>query len=138
MLKQLWIDVRVWFVTLFRRSELDRRTDEEIQFHLAMREQRLIESGVPPADARQQARRQLGNATLLAESSREAWGWTGWSSSARTLRYAFRTMASNRLFTFWRWFRSRWASGQTRRYTASWTRSCCAPCRCPIPHLWCC
>jgi macrolide transport system ATP-binding/permease protein len=99
MFKQLWIDIRVWFLALFRRSELHRRTDEEIRFHLAMREQRLIESGVPPADAEQQARRRLGNPTLIAESSREAWGWIWLERLGQDLRYAFRTMASNRLFT---------------------------------------
>jgi macrolide transport system ATP-binding/permease protein len=99
MFKQLWTDIRVWFLALFGRSELHSRTDEEIQFHLAMRQQRLIESGVPPADARRQARRQLGNATLIAESSREAWGWLWLERLGQDLRYAFRTMASNRLFT---------------------------------------
>jgi macrolide transport system ATP-binding/permease protein len=99
MFKQLWIDIRVWFLALFGRSELHSRTDEEIQFHLAMRQQRLIESGVPPADARRQARRQLGNATLIAESSREAWGWIWLERLGQDLRYAFRMMATNRLFT---------------------------------------
>ena len=99
MFKQLWIDIRVWLLALFGRSELHSRTDEEIQFHLAMREQRLIESGVPPDYARQQARRQLGNATLITESSREAWGWIWLERLGQDLRYAFRTMASNRLFT---------------------------------------
>ena len=57
MLKQLWIDLRVRFAALFRRRNLQARADEEMQFHLAMREQRLIEEGAGSAEARAEARR---------------------------------------------------------------------------------
>jgi hypothetical protein len=41
----------------------------------------------------------LGNVTLLHEDTRAAWGWTRLDQLGQDLRYAFRTMASNRLFT---------------------------------------
>ena len=69
MFKQLWIDIRVWFLALFRRSELHRRTEEEIHFHLAMRQQHLIESGVPPARGVADIPRQIPSAGREPASS---------------------------------------------------------------------
>ena len=87
-----------------------------------------------PEEAFHASRRELGNLTLVKENTRAAWGWTLVEQFCQDLRYAFRTMAANRLFTalavLLRW---RWASGPTRRSTASWMPSCCARCRWPIP-----
>src|SRR5437867_1923821 len=41
----------------------------------------------------------MGNGALVQESTRDTWGWTGLEQLGQDLRYAFRTMASNRLFT---------------------------------------
>jgi hypothetical protein len=73
MLRQFWIDVRVRLAALFARHHLYSRADEELQFHLAMREQRLMESGVPPGEAHWRARRELGNRTLLTELALDSW-----------------------------------------------------------------
>ena len=43
--KQWRIDMRTRLAALFRRREIYRRTDEELEFHLAMLEQRMMESG---------------------------------------------------------------------------------------------
>jgi len=72
MFGQFWIDVRVRLAALFARRRLYARADEELQFHLAMREQRLIESGVPPSEAHWRARGELGNPTLLTELALES------------------------------------------------------------------
>ncbi len=50
-------------------------------------------------EARWAARRELGNLTLVQENTRAAWGWTILEQLGQDLRYAFRTMAANRLFT---------------------------------------
>ena len=83
---------------LFRRRVFDRDLEEEMRFHLDRKAQRNQERGMDTRDAHCAARRQFGNATLLAESSREAWGWRTVEDSARDLRFALRTLAKNRGF----------------------------------------
>ena len=70
----------------FRRRQFDRDLEEEMRFHLEMKAQ---ESGA--ADAR----RKFGNAALLQEDSRQAWGWTGVESWAADLKYAVRALRNN-------------------------------------------
>ena len=47
MLKQFLIDVRVRLAAVFARRALRDRAEEEVQFHLSMIEQRMIDSGMP-------------------------------------------------------------------------------------------
>lgn len=71
----------------------------EVEAHIEERALDLIESGLPERDAWAQARREFGNTTLTIERSREVWGWSWLEQLGRDLRYAFRAMAANRLFT---------------------------------------
>ena len=85
------------WLTERRSKEADLR--EELQFHLdAEAEQREAE-GLANDEARCTARRELGNLARLQEDTRAAWGWTMWEQLGQDLRYAFRTMAANRLFS---------------------------------------
>jgi putative ABC transport system permease protein len=58
-------------LNVVRRGRLNRELDEEIEFHLAARTEELISGGMTPDQAREQARRQFGNALVLRESSRD-------------------------------------------------------------------
>ena len=69
----------------FRRAEFERELNEEIEHHLAMK-------GAG-------GQREFGNVTLLKERSREQWGWMLWEQLVQDLRYAFRAMAGNKVFT---------------------------------------
>jgi putative ABC transport system permease protein len=99
MLRQFWIDVRVRLAALFARHHLYSRADEELQFHLAMREQRLMESGVPPGEAHWRARRELGNRTLLTELALDSWRYRFMDTLFQDIRYSLRQMRRNRGFS---------------------------------------
>lgn len=90
MLRQFLIDVRVRLVALFTRGTLHARADEEVQFHLAMMEQRRIESGIPPEIARMQARREFGNPTLIREQTADSWRYASVDMLIQDVRYGLR------------------------------------------------
>src|ERR1035438_1387180 len=68
---------------LLRRRQFDRDLAEEMRFHLDMKSR---ESGMNAA------RRQFGNAALLQEDCRDAWGWRTLERIFQDVRYAFRTL----------------------------------------------
>jgi predicted permease len=96
--KQWWIDIRAHLAALFGRREIYGRTDEELEFHLAMLEQRMIDSGMPPADARVRARQQLGNTTRIKEQTLDAWKYALVDTLFRDVRYVLRTLRKNPSF----------------------------------------
>jgi predicted permease len=95
MLRQFWIDARVRLAALFGRCLIRSRAEEELQFHLAMLEQRNIECGLAPAEARAQARRQLGNPTLITERTLDSWRYPFVSTLIQDVRYGLRGFRKN-------------------------------------------
>jgi predicted permease len=85
------------WLTERRRKEVELR--EELQFHLEEEAEERRAGGLGPDEARYAARRELGNVMLVQEDTRTMWGWTTVEQLGQDLRYAFRTMAANRLFT---------------------------------------
>jgi putative ABC transport system permease protein len=77
----------------------DRELNEEIAAHIEEKAAELIESGVPETEARERARREFGNATLVAEKSREVWGRPSLDRFWQDVRYGFRLMLRNPGFT---------------------------------------
>src|SRR5262249_52993542 len=98
-LRQLWIDARIRFAALFGRDRIRSRADEELQFHLSMLEQRHMERGLAPGDARAQARRELGNQTHLVERSLDSWRYASVSTLMQDIRYGLRGFRRNPGFT---------------------------------------
>ena len=84
---------------LIQGSDKEAELREELQFHLEEEAEQRRHDGLAEDEARLTARRELGNLTLVAEDTRAVWGWTALEQLGQDLRYAFRTMASNRLFT---------------------------------------
>src|SRR5579862_1338635 len=84
---------------LFRREEVSAEIDEEIRFHLAMREQSNAAQGMTAEEARRDARRRFGNAARAAENVREADLLTFLESIARDVRFAARMLAKYPSFT---------------------------------------
>ncbi|HYP15424.1 MAG TPA: permease prefix domain 1-containing protein, partial [Bryobacteraceae bacterium] len=60
----LWLRLKA----LARRKQLDRDLEDEIAFHLAMREQSSADEHASPELARSTARRRFGNATSIRET----------------------------------------------------------------------
>ncbi len=71
-----------------RRREAE--LDEEIAGHLAMAARDHEARGEAPDGARYTARRELGNATLVKEITRQSWGGAWLDQALRDLRLAFR------------------------------------------------
>jgi predicted permease len=95
MFRQFWIDARVRLGALIGRDYLRSRAEEELQFHLAMLEQRHIESGMAPAEARARARRELGNPTLITDRTVDSWRYAFVSTLIQDVRYGLRGFRKN-------------------------------------------
>jgi hypothetical protein len=61
-----------WWQNRKRNADLER----ELRSDLELEEEEQRENGVSPEEARYAALRAFGNATLIKEQTREAWGWT--------------------------------------------------------------
>ncbi len=77
---------------VFARRRLYRDLSEEIEQHIAERVDALVESGAPRSEAIHIARREFGNATLIAEQGREVWQWPIFDSLLFDIRYAARQL----------------------------------------------
>ncbi len=75
---------------LTQRGRKEAELREDLQFHL---EEEAERQGLPAA------RRELGNITQLQEDTRSAWGWILVEQFGQDLRYAFRTMGADKLFS---------------------------------------
>src|ERR1700686_5114748 len=76
---------------------LDRRQAEddlarELRAHLELEAEERREAGLPPEEARYAALRALGNADLVKEEVREAWGWMWLDRAVQDLRYGLRQL----------------------------------------------
>jgi predicted permease len=84
---------------LFGREKLAREQDEELAFHLSMREQLNVEQGMSEAEARRDARRRFGNPSLWRERMSEIDLMILPQTVLLDLRYGARMLLRNMGFT---------------------------------------
>ena len=88
MLQRIRRQVRAWR----RRGQLDEQLDTELQFHLDLEASHLVNQGVSPDEARRSARTRFGGVERVSEECREQRGLLWPDRTARTVRYAARTL----------------------------------------------
>ena len=91
-----------WFSrikALFRRERLGRDHDDEMQFHLAMREQWNVNEGMERDEARRDARVRFGSAATMRERMSEIDLMTLPQTVLQDLRYGVRMLVRQRRFT---------------------------------------
>jgi hypothetical protein len=102
-----------------RRGKTEREMDAEMRFHLEMETAENIRRGMSEEEARQVALRSFGGMEQVKEAYRDPAGFDGLKTSGRmrgTGRECCERSPASRL---WRRSRSAWASGRTRRSSAS-------------------
>lgn len=80
------------------RDKRDQELKEELEAHLRMAAQERVDRGEAPADAEANARRELGNMGLVAEVTRETWGWAGVHRFFNDVSYGARVLRRNPVF----------------------------------------
>jgi predicted permease len=75
-----------------RRRRLDKDLEEEVAFHLAMRQASYTAGGAFPNDARLEARRRFGNPVVLRERMRDMWTFPSLESVRLDIHYALRSL----------------------------------------------
>jgi macrolide transport system ATP-binding/permease protein len=84
-----------WWQLKKRDADLER----ELRSDLELEEEEQRDSGASPEEARYAARRAFGNATLIKQQTREAWGWAPLERFVQDLRYAWRQLQKSPGFT---------------------------------------
>lgn len=77
-----------WWQIKKRDADLER----ELRSDLELEEEEQRESGLSPEETQYAARRAFGNATLIREQTRQAWGWVPGERLLQDLGYALRQL----------------------------------------------
>jgi putative ABC transport system permease protein len=80
---------------IFRRKALDRDLEDEVAFHLAMREEKIRCAGIAPDEARYAAHRQFGNTSSVRDRSRDMWTFASFEGVLHDIRFGLRMLVKN-------------------------------------------
>src|SRR5947207_9353635 len=82
----------IWWKRLWRRRQMEAQLEKELSFHLEQHTSQLIGRGIPPDEARRQARLALGGPEQVKEQCRDARGTRWVEDLLQDVRYAVRTL----------------------------------------------
>ncbi len=85
--------------SLFRRSQIERELDEELQYHLERQIEEYTARGMRPSEARTQALRALGGVERRKDEMRDTRGLNWLDDLRRDVRYATRMLRRAPTFT---------------------------------------
>lgn len=91
--------LRFRIVTALRPEQAWRELDEEMRFHVQMEADRLKRTGLSPKDARRRAMILFGGVRRFSEQTREARGTLLVEDTMQDLKYGFRMLVKNPLFS---------------------------------------
>jgi predicted permease len=91
-LRALWNNV-------FRRKQLDRDLDEELQAYVELVAAEKVQTGVDPEEAHRYARRQTGGIDQVVQSVRDVRAGVWLDRLVQDVQYGFRTFAKNPTFS---------------------------------------
>src|SRR5262249_11206255 len=93
-------DLKLRLRALLRPSRVEKELDEELTFHVEREARKLIDEGLPPAEARERAQARFGSTALAADWCRDERGTAVIDNTVRDIQYALRTFAKAPLAAF--------------------------------------
>src|SRR4029453_16287682 len=83
-------DLKLRARALFRPRRVEQELHDELVFHIERETRKLIDDGLAPAQARQQAQARFGSAALTADDCRDQRGTAFIDNTIADIRYALR------------------------------------------------
>lgn len=99
MLSELWSDLRYRVRVLFRRDEVERELNAELEDHIVRAAEKYERAGMTHGDAMRRARIDFGGVDRTKEEARDARGVTFVEHVAQDMKYAWRGMRARPAFT---------------------------------------
>jgi predicted permease len=89
--------IRSWWNALVHRARTDSDVEEELQFHIDLHTQQLVESGIPAQEAQRRARAEFGRVDVQKEKYHSAIGLRPLHEIGGDIRYGLRSLYRNRM-----------------------------------------